>query len=412
MAISLLMIDSHFQIITKLSGLPRSAVKDFDPSKYITSIGQPRPVVTIIQDNHVMFARTVYEEEIEEFGRVPIYFYDPYAPTNDYWPIDEVNNSEAEEVREEESADNDPLDEISLNLLFDERVTNNEIRVIRLITNRFGNWWGFVGTRRVDNSDEAEIEAQPEEITTIANQMALQDLQGDNDESANQSDNKVLMINLSDEKDCSELILDAEKGAYPNWTMEHTLKYQNADFDLSSDSDSESTQSESSSSSFQTTESSEENLDYPFPYQGLSRSLPTLNPQNLYDFPPVEQNQAAWNQHGQRKDQVSNNGEGRCTAHENTLFVEGFDDELQLNQSTEQAVRKAKRKRRGCRILWWSKHQRPAAKKKRIPLGQRVPKKHCGAEETSRSPEKPSYRVQAPPQKLRITEARHPCMGP
>ncbi|KAI8549188.1 hypothetical protein RHMOL_Rhmol06G0006900 [Rhododendron molle] len=191
-----------------------------------------------------MFTRTVYEEEVEEFGRVPIYFYDHYVPIDDYWPIDEVDNSEAKEVKEEESADNDPLDEISLNLLFDERVTNNEIRVIHPITDRFGNWWGFVGTRKVDNNDEAEIEAQLEEMTAMANQMALQDLQDDDDESANQSENEVLMINLGDEKDCSELIVDAEKGAYPNWTVEHTLIYQNADFDLSSDSNFELTQSD------------------------------------------------------------------------------------------------------------------------------------------------------------------------
>ncbi|KAI8559469.1 hypothetical protein RHMOL_Rhmol04G0176200 [Rhododendron molle] len=72
------------------------------------------------------------------------------------------------------------------------------------------------------------------------------------------------MINLSEEKDCSELIVDAAKGAYPNWTVEHTLKYKmkHADSDLSfdSESDSESTQSESSFSSFQTTKSTEENL--------------------------------------------------------------------------------------------------------------------------------------------------------
>ncbi|KAI8572246.1 hypothetical protein RHMOL_Rhmol01G0183000 [Rhododendron molle] len=175
--------------------------------------------------------------EEEGLGRVPIYFYDPYAPTDDYWSIDEVNNLEAEEAREEESTDNDPLDKVSLNLLFDERVTNNEIRVIHPITDRFGNWWGFVGTRRID---------------------------GDNDESANQSDNEVLMINLGDEKDCSELVVDAERGAYPNWTVEHALKYKtkNADSYLSSDSDSDSrsTQSESSFSSSQTTESSKENL--------------------------------------------------------------------------------------------------------------------------------------------------------
>jgi hypothetical protein len=72
------------------------------------------------------------------------------------------------------------------------------------------------------------------------------------------------MINLGDEKDCSELIVDAEKGAYPNWTVEHTLKYKvknaNSDISSDSDSDSESTLSESSFSSFQATESSEENL--------------------------------------------------------------------------------------------------------------------------------------------------------
>ncbi|KAI8572597.1 hypothetical protein RHMOL_Rhmol01G0212000 [Rhododendron molle] len=94
--------------------------------------------------------------------------------------------------------------------------------------------------------------------------MALQDWQGDSDESANQSDCEVLMINLGDEKDCSKLIVDAEKEAYPNWTVEHTLKYKtkNANSDLGSDSDSDSrsTRSESSFSSSQTTESSEKNL--------------------------------------------------------------------------------------------------------------------------------------------------------
>ncbi|XP_058181223.1 uncharacterized protein LOC131299658 [Rhododendron vialii] len=92
--------------------------------------------------------------------------------------------------------------------------------------------------------------------------MAPQDLRGDNNESANQDDSEVLMINLGEEKNCFELIVVAAEGAYPNWTVEHTLKYKikNADSDLGSDSDSdfESTQSESSFSSFQTTESSEE----------------------------------------------------------------------------------------------------------------------------------------------------------
>ncbi|KAI8542927.1 hypothetical protein RHMOL_Rhmol08G0177800 [Rhododendron molle] len=93
-----------------------------------------------------MFARTVNDEEVESIiegeglRRVPIYFYDPLAPTDDYWPIDDVNNTEVEVAREEEFADNDPLDEISLKLLFDEGVTNDEIRLIHPITDSFGNW--------------------------------------------------------------------------------------------------------------------------------------------------------------------------------------------------------------------------------------------------------------------------------
>ncbi|XP_058192071.1 uncharacterized protein LOC131309457 [Rhododendron vialii] len=203
MPASLFMLDSHFQVVTKLFGPLHSTAKNFDPSEYITPVDQPKPMVTIIEDDHVMFVRTIYEEKvegiIEEEGlrRVPVYFYDPHAPTDDY-------------------------------------------------------------------CDKAEIEAQLKEITTIANQMALQDLQGDNDESANQDDSEVLMINLSDEKVCSELIVDAEKEAYPNWTVEHTLKYKiknaNSDPSFDSDSDSESTQSESSVSSFQTTEFGEKNL--------------------------------------------------------------------------------------------------------------------------------------------------------
>ncbi|XP_058181220.1 uncharacterized protein LOC131299655 [Rhododendron vialii] len=83
--------------------------------------------------------RTVDDEEVEEIiekeelHRVPIYFYDHYAPIDDYWPIDEVDNLKVEEegAKEEEFIDNNLLNEVSLNLLFDEGVTDDEIRALK-----------------------------------------------------------------------------------------------------------------------------------------------------------------------------------------------------------------------------------------------------------------------------------------
>ncbi|KAI8530356.1 hypothetical protein RHMOL_Rhmol11G0051400 [Rhododendron molle] len=91
-----------------------------------------------------MFTRTVNDEEVEdiieeeELCRVPIYFYDPYAPTDDYRPVDEVDNLKVEGAKEEESVGNDRLDKVLLNLLFDEGITDDEIRVIHPIMDRFG----------------------------------------------------------------------------------------------------------------------------------------------------------------------------------------------------------------------------------------------------------------------------------
>lgn len=46
---------------------------------------------------------------------------------------------------------------------------------------------------------------------------------GDSDERANQNDSEVLVINLDNGKDCSDLIVDAADGAYPNWIVEHRV---------------------------------------------------------------------------------------------------------------------------------------------------------------------------------------------
>ena len=52
MVASLFMFDSHFQVITKLSGPLRFAAEKFNPSEYIIPVDQPKPVVTIIENNH------------------------------------------------------------------------------------------------------------------------------------------------------------------------------------------------------------------------------------------------------------------------------------------------------------------------------------------------------------------------
>lgn len=81
----------------------------FDPSIYITSASQRKPKVIILEENHVMFTRMVKNEELEEIieeevlRQVPIYFYDPLAPTDDFWPLSEgeEQQNKGEEPKEE-----------------------------------------------------------------------------------------------------------------------------------------------------------------------------------------------------------------------------------------------------------------------------------------------------------------------
>lgn len=137
-----------------------------DPSIYITLASQPRPEMIASRENQIMFTKLVNQEELEEIikeealRQVPIYFYDPSTPTDDYWLISEGEElcDEEENVEDEEIAEEDPLDVISLSLLFDEGVANTEIRVIHFIRDRLGNWRGFISTRKLDNSDEADVE--------------------------------------------------------------------------------------------------------------------------------------------------------------------------------------------------------------------------------------------------------------
>lgn len=94
----------------------------FDPSIYIISVSQLKPEVIISEEHYVMFTKMVNSKEVEEIIKeealcqVPIYFYDPLAPVDDFWSLreGEEHENEEEKTEEEEATGNDPLDDVSL----------------------------------------------------------------------------------------------------------------------------------------------------------------------------------------------------------------------------------------------------------------------------------------------------------
>lgn len=88
--------------------------------------------------------------------QVEVFVHNPTVVESDQ-PVsyNKDEDNEEDHSNEEEIAGDDPLDHISLVLLFDEKVTDQERRVIYFIKDRHGNQWAFEYTKKIDNSDES-----------------------------------------------------------------------------------------------------------------------------------------------------------------------------------------------------------------------------------------------------------------